>query len=443
MIKSSIKKIIPKFVIKALRYLKEKLYDNAKKKFIFLKMRKKHKYLLNEIKGKEKVKIIFLVIRRSVWKVDPVFKKMLADPFFEPLILVIPDTTYNEELMWEEMNETFKYFEAKGYPTEFAYKEESNKWTALHEIKPDIIFFTDPHNLTRKEYYKDAYLNYLSCYVPYFFMATKHDGDESIQLSRVFFTSLWKIFWAHDHTGEQYKKVSVCKGRNSCVTGYPAVENLLIRECSTKSNPWKEQITQKKKIIFSPHHTIENDINSLSTFIFLGESVKALASANKDKVQWSFKPHPILKSKLYEHPDWGVDRTNEYYNFWKESDFTQLDEGEYDSLFKTSDAIIHDCSSFIIEYAFTGKPCLYLVNHNNLKGLLNEFGEGVMQIYQQARSQQEVKYFVESVINESTGSDIINRSYFNIYLEKYYKDKLPSERIIEDIKKSLGALSVH
>ena len=43
MIKSSIKKIIPKFVIKALRYLKEKLYENAKKKFIFLKMRKKHK----------------------------------------------------------------------------------------------------------------------------------------------------------------------------------------------------------------------------------------------------------------------------------------------------------------------------------------------------------------------------------------------------------------
>lgn len=437
------KRILPKPVKKELIAVKQKTYDQWQKKRLFKRMQVKHAELLQQLEGKKKIKVVFLAIHKSVWKVDPVFKKMLEDPFFEPTILICPYTNYGDERMWQDMEEAYEYFEGKGYPVLSSYNKEQERWLTLDEIRPDIVFFTNPHNLTRKEYYKDAYLNYLSCYVPYFFMATKHDGDESIQLSRVFFTSLWKIFWAHDHTGEQYKKVSVCKGRNSCVTGYPAVENLLIRECSTKSNPWKEQITQKKKIIFSPHHTIENDINSLSTFIFLGESVKALASANKDKVQWSFKPHPILKSKLYEHPDWGVDRTNEYYNFWKESDFTQLDEGEYDSLFKTSDAIIHDCSSFIIEYAFTGKPCLYLVNHNNLKGLLNEFGEGVMQIYQQARSQQEVKYFVESVINESIGSDIINRSYFNIYLEKYYKDKLPSERIIEDIKKSLGALSVH
>lgn len=437
------KRILPKPVKKVLIAVKQKTYDQWQKKRLFKRMQVKHAELLQQLKGKKKIKVVFLAIHKSVWKVDPVFKKMLHDSFFEPLILVCPYTSYGEERMWKDMEEAYEYFEGKGYPVLSSYNKEQERWLTLDEIRPDIVFFTNPHNLTRKEYYKDAYLNYLSCYVPYFFMATKHDGDESIQLSRVFFTSLWKIFWAHDHTGEQYKKVSVCKGRNSCVTGYPAVESLLIRECSTKPNPWKEQITQKKKIIFSPHHTIENDINSLSTFIFLGESVKALASANKDKVQWSFKPHPILKSKLYEHPDWGVDRTNEYYNFWKESDFTQLDEGEYDSLFKTSDAIIHDCSSFIIEYAFTGKPCLYLVNHNNLKGLLNEFGEGVMQTYQQARSQQEVKYFVESVINESTDSDIINRSYFNIYLEKYYKDKLPSERIIEDIKKSLGALSVH
>lgn len=437
-----IKKILPEPLKKFLIAIKSKTIDSYQKKKLAKRMQVKHQELLVGLKGKEKIRVVFLAIHKSVWKVDTVFQRMLADPFFEPEILVCPYTPYGEERMLEDMEQAYSYFKDKGYPVAKSLKGDGS-WVKLEEMQPDIVFFTNPHNLTRKEYYEDAYLNYLSCYVPYFFMATKHDGDESIQLSKVFFTSLWKVFWAHDHTGEQYKKVSVCKGRNSCVTGYPAVENLLIRECSTKSNPWKEQITQKKKIIFSPHHTIENDIKSLSTFIFLGESVKALASANEDKVQWSFKPHPILKSKLYEHPDWGVDRTNEYYNFWKESDFTQLDEGEYDSLFKTSDAIIHDCSSFIIEYAFTGKPCLYLVNHNNLKGLLNEFGEGVMQIYQQARSQQEVKYFVESVINESTGSDIINRSYFNIYLEKYYKDKLPSERIIEDIKKSLGALSVH
>ena len=303
MIKSSIKKIIPKFVIKALRYLKEKLYDNAKKKFIFLKMRKKHKYLLNEIKGKEKVKIIFLVIRRSVWKVDPVFKKMLADPFFEPLILVIPDTTYNEELMWEEMNETFKYFEAKGYPTEFAYKEESNKCTALHEMKPDIIFFTDPHNLTRKEYYEDAYLNYLSCYVPY-----HHEVVNNIeQFNQRFHVAQWRIFASNDSALELYKSLSEAKGENVKVTGYPAMEVFLEKlESNSKcSGSWKTN-DGRLKVIWAPHHSVEQSkVTPYANFLSHADFLKNLARKYKDKIVWSFKPHPLLKQKLYKHPKWG------------------------------------------------------------------------------------------------------------------------------------------
>lgn len=31
------------------------------------------------------------------------------------------------------------------------------------------------------------------------------------------------------------------------------------------------------------------------------------------------------------------------------------------SSFKESDALIHDCSSFTMDYMMTGKPCLYLL----------------------------------------------------------------------------------
>src|SRR5699024_6494443 len=145
---------------------KQKTYDQWYKKRLFKKMQVKHAELIEQVKGKQKIKVVFLAIHESIWKVDPVFRKMLEDPFFEPEILVCPYTVYGEERMLEDMQQAYNYYISKGYPVRKA-REEDGSWVNLSDIKPDIVFFTNPHNVTRKEYYEDAYLNYLSCYVPY------------------------------------------------------------------------------------------------------------------------------------------------------------------------------------------------------------------------------------------------------------------------------------
>jgi hypothetical protein len=111
------------------------------------------------------------------------------------LILVCPYTAYGEERMWEDMKDTYEYFEDKGYPLLSSYNKDEDRWISLEEIKPDIVFFTNPHDLTRKEYYEDAYMNYLSCYVPYFFLTTTHDDDQSIY-NQVFHNVLLEKFYA-------------------------------------------------------------------------------------------------------------------------------------------------------------------------------------------------------------------------------------------------------
>lgn len=63
------------------------------------------------------------------------------------------------------------------------------------------------------------------------------------------------------------------------------------------------------------------------------------------------------------------------------NDFTQLDEGEYESLFYYSDAIIHDSSSFLAEYVFTNKPALYLMNPEKINSLVNDFGKIFISYY--------------------------------------------------------------
>ena len=72
-----------------------------------------------------------------------------------------------------------------------------------------------------------------------------------------------------------------------------------------------------------------------------------------------FKPHPMLKSKLFR-TKLGKAKTDDYFHFWETQSNTQFNDGEYIELFKQSDAMIHDSGAFLAEYIFTDKPSLTL-----------------------------------------------------------------------------------
>lgn len=432
--KTKIKKLIPQPIKDILRPLKKKFYDDAKKRVLFKKMQKKHKQLIEQIKGKEKIKVVFLAIHKSVWKVDPVFKKMLDDPYFEPIILVCPYTAYGEERMWEDMKDTYEYFEDKGYPLLSSYNKDEDKWISLEEIKPDIVFFTNPHDLTRKEYYEDAYMNYLSCYVPYFFLTTTHDDDQSIY-NYLFHNVIWKNFMPHEFSFNRMKKVSSIKGVNSLLVGYPFVESFY---CSRNDaiSVWKEQNSTKIKLIFAPHHTIEDGNLKLSNFLVISEFIKELATKHKDIIQWSFKPHPILKSKLYKHSEWGKEKTDRYYSFWKNEKYTQLDEGEYINLFLQSDGILHDSGSFIAEYLFVEKPCAYLQLNGEVQiNSINDFGLLALDSYHSINSLDEVNLFITSVIEGKIGLKSNHLKFIEDYKHNFFNNTSPSDSILHKIKK--------
>lgn len=396
----------------------------------------KHKKIINKFKNKNKFKILFLVIHKSIWKIDSVFKKMLDSDQFEPLILICPYVLYGENRMWKDMQESYDYFKEKNYPLISAYNNKEKRWITIKELNPDIIFFTNPHNLTRKEYYQDAYLNYLSCYVPYFFLTTTHDGDQSIY-NQNFHNAMWLNFMPHSFSLSRATEVAINKGENCYLTGYPFCDYFLSDEIKN-NKAWKEQKTIKKKIIFAPHHTIFKDELNISNFLETAEHIKKISLKYSDAIQWSFKPHPILQAKLYTHPDWGKSKTDDYYNFWKTQENTQLDEGEYLSLFSQSDAIIHDCGSFMAEYLFVKKPCAFM-NFQQDKQLssINEFGLSALKSYTILKSLSEINLFVENIISNKQDLKINHLEFINKYIIEFYKNSTPTDKILEIITNKL------
>lgn len=434
-----LKKLLPITLKDRLRPFKMKLVDNPKKRKLFLHMQKKHQELLHQIKGKEKIKVVFLAIHKSVWKVDPVFKKMLTDPFFEPVILVCPYTVYGKERMWQDMKECYEYFKEKGYPLLSSYNKEEQRWITLEEIQPDIVFFTNPHNLTRKEYYEDAYLSYLSCYVPYHHEVGSY-GDNIQQYNQCFHNAMWFIFSSNNASYDLFKDTAQSKANNVVVTGYPAMEDLLdLKENRLSLKAWKNSNDKRYRVIWAPHHTIDDPSLPYSNFLRYADKFKKLALDKSSNLVWSFKPHPILKSKLYVHPQWGKKKTDAFYSFWQNNEFSQLDEGAYFDIFVESNFMIHDSGSFLAEYLYLEKPVMYLLSDSNHGEYYTEFGKDALFSCEIGYEFDDVIKFIESQLSGYTDIKKEHKDFLENDIFPYFYIK-PSVKIINKIKEEIHSV---
>lgn len=422
----------------SIKQIKRKTYKQWPKKKLFKQMQFKHTELIEGIKNKNSIKVVFLAIHDSVWKVDSVFQKMLNDPCFEPEILVCPYILQGEERMLQDLEQAYNFFKGKGYPVKKSLNEDGS-WLELAEIEPDVIFFTNPHKLTYEEYYENAYLNYLSCYVPYHHEVGCY-GDNIDQYNLPFHNALWQIFCSSSSSYNVSKVTSASKAKNVKITGYPDMEYLLQHSNLSKDrDPWKSN-DGKKRVIWAPHHTIDSPELPYSNFLKYAEQFRQLAISKQNEVVWAFKPHPLLREKLYLHPDWGKLRTDNYYDFWEKEPFSQFENSEYLDLFLFSDFMIHDSGSFLAEYLYLQKPVLYLTAEKNYLKFYSEFGRNALKACITGDNFECVERFISRAIDGSLELKKEHKLFFENEILPFFSNRQPSDVILKHIKEGIYGL---
>ena len=198
---------------------------------------------------------------------------------------------------------------------------------------------------------------------------------------------------------------------------------------------WKHH--DKKKIIWAPHHSIEEGSNwpLFSTFLIYFEKMLNLLEDETNNLEICFKPHPSLK-KLYNHPNWGKYKTDKYYSYWLKNKNGILHESIYHDLFLTADAMILDSVSFMTEFSFIEKPICFLTRKD--KGdygkFLNVAGPIIFNSLNKASTWTEVEDFINQINNDEIKNiQKEKRPFDEIGINK--KDK-SSEKIIKDIIES-------
>jgi UDP-N-acetylglucosamine 2-epimerase len=281
----------------------------------------------------------------------------------------------------------------------------------LRDLKPDIIFYQGhfikeiPSRLA-PYYYPRA----LICEVTYAF----HSLREKWTVRSLLQDFVWQSYYENQKTKSEFLDLALYK---ECLlaTGVP-YQDVLKRNKENFVDPWKDN-KKRKRIIYAPHHTIKDMHNKgldYSTFLYYYDVILELADKYKDQIYITFKPHTLLYVHLLQY--WGKERTDSYYNHWSSLENAQVEQGEYLGLLKHSDAMIHDCCSFTIEYMYMHKPCLYLERNSHHTDNQTELARRSYELHEHAYNKEDIEQFILRVIG---GVDINKEAR-----ERFYQESL-------------------
>ena len=327
------------------------------------------------LRRKEHISVMFVVTELGPWKTELLYNAMVAHERFEPIIGVTAST----EVPWAKLD-VLNYVSMKHY--NYIDLDQSN-------IAADIIFYEKPYNdcyFDNISFYRR--LNSLFCNVNY--------GFHSVVTNWTVNQPLYRLVWQYYFECDLGIPVPA---RQRVVTGVP-MQDQLMQSKEKLQDPWKQMPVKMKRIIYAPHHTIgEMHLKGLATSSFMENAFVMLELMRKyrDKVQWAFKPHPILYAKLIEV--WGKEKTDAYYAEWRDAENAQLETGGYNALFAYSDAMIHDCVSFVIEYQYTKNPVLYLIRSEGRESNWSALSAGAFDLHYKGHTREDIERFIENVIN--------------------------------------------
>lgn len=430
--KEFLKNNIPSFLLPLLRLIRHPLYSLSMihEKYLVKVQPRRYENIAKKLQHKEKIKVAFFAIHSSVWKYDYLYRMMCEHPRFEPIIVVCPVVNYGFENMLLEMDRCYEMFKQKGYNVVRTYDVSTKTYMDVkRSINPDVVFYTNPYRgLIDDRYYITNFLDRLTCYAPY----SASICSISTQFNKLMHLLAWNFFLENELSYKIACKEMPNHAKNAVVVGYPSLD-IMLEKSHTPKNVWKH--SQKYKIIWAPHHSFDAECGiHFSNFFQVSDKIWEIAERYKDKVQFAFKPHPLLYVKLLKV--WGEEKTKDYYRRWAEGVNTQYEDGEYIDLFMTSDAMVFDSVSFIHEYLFTKKKSLFIYGEN-IEKQLNEFGIEALHCHQIGYNISDIDRFISDVVEEKP--DMLYEAK-----ESYYKKniipantELASQNILNAILESL------
>lgn len=383
---------------------------------------------IQRLKRQEKIVIGFIANYSSTWIGDALYHLFEKNERFEPYVFLIANHNgQSAEMVINEYRKNLDFFTDRNLRVVQTLDTETGRQYTWEEIgvKPQVCIWLTPWvDLFIEHFHLLSYsLDVLHTYIPYGFLIAENENNNFIkhQYDQLLHNISWCNFEDSRISVEMAEKYAFVGSQNTEYTGYPKMD-AFFEIAKEQDETWKKLIKKSglsapKKIIYAPHHTLEErEPVRFSTFVDNYQIILGLAREYQSETIWVFKPHPQLKYKAIrsgmfkDTGEWDA-----YVNSWKQMQNAEvINEGTYKELFLESDAMILDSISFLAEYLYTHKPLLFLRGE---KQRFNEFGKSLMEVHYCANGKDEkaMEAFVQKVVLE--GKDNMNVMRENFYNE--------------------------
>ncbi len=381
------------------------------------------------IRGKEKIKIGFVIYEVAQWSGDALYNLFANDERFETTIfLCLQVFMADNELVRKDFLHGVEQFKSHGLNV-VALEERD-----AEVPEQDVLIYLTPYfntlpislrflNMTPKT---------LTAYIPYSFdIALSVNSYYNFDIMRI----AWKVFLSSAISLELYKENSTIDLPQGIFSGYPRMDIFFEKDKKFKFE-WKMAQPDAKKIIWAPHWSIRGTSNvRYATFHWNYKFMYEFAKAHPE-TSWVVKPHQALFfSTVNEKIFPSVEAFKEYLQAWDDLPNAQVFTGTYyQEIFATSDAMIQDSGSFIAEYQFVNKPMIFLTRNGEV---FNELGNEILKTSYlvDGRNFNAITEAIQKIIIEGNDDKAAERKeIFDKYLNyPEYNGMLASEFIYKNI----------
>lgn len=370
----------------------------------------------------EKIRTGFGIINDSIFPFSRVFQLMRDDSFFEPFLIVIPDVHRGRNYAIDCYEKTCASLHNMfpGAQILQSYDSTTDAITDYSE-RCDLYAPANPYEIMNPLPYKSA--QFAKKNIPIFY---SHYGTSISKsaLEALELLSYWRIY---ANTEAEY--LACKKNGNGFLCGMSRMDCLALLEAAPRS---------RKKIIIAPHHTIFENMNFLTLSQFLRYSDFFLELPKIfSEIDFCFRPHPLLVHNLQSDKAWGMRKTAEWLASMSSMQNVEMQYGgDFLQTFLDSDALIHDCGSFIADYLFTGKPCCYMFPEKPFTNdQYNQFGHDCLDAHYPAFNQNDILNFINDVVLQ--GNDHLLAKRKSLFDRIKFNYPHNSETIVQNIKNEI------
>lgn len=381
--------------------------------------------IITRLRNKKQINVAFFCMSISLWKYETLFIEMIKDSCFNPIFFISPKYDFykamNREVRRMKQYCKDQHFDYVNMKSVYLYKGVD-----LKKYNIDIAFYTQSYSrIVCRDYYYDKMKDALLCYTPYGYLISKMEHNYVSLLNKI----AWKNF------------CPTTISKETALLFDPACTNLvdlgyLGYDMYLKEKPLKWGKEGHKKIIWAPHYSIDQrEWIRLSSFLEICDFMIEIANKYRDKISFAFKPHPYLYPRLCAK--WGQQKTDAYYTKWEKMDNCILHEGNAYSLFKSSDAMIHDSASFLLDYMYTQKPCLYISFSGRLNVETAQDGMDAYEAHYHAKRNEEIDSFINDIVLKEEDPLSVNRhQVLTTHIKK--NGVCTTKSILANIKESIA-----